>query len=127
MTLISKFIRSRIQSFAFAFSGLHELWTNEINTRIHLFFTAAAILMGFLLKIKTAEWCILVLTIASVWGAEAMNAALERNVDLVTEEWKPLAKKAKDLAAGAVLIYAIGSVIIGIIIFLPKLISLLMY
>ena len=83
--------------------------------------------MGFLLKIKTAEWCILVLTIASVWGAEAMNAALERNVDLVTEEWKPLAKKAKDLAAGAVLIYAIGSVIIGIIIFLPKLISLLMY
>ena len=125
--MISKFIKSRINSFGYAFSGLRELWIHEINTRIHLFFTLAAIAAGFILGISAVEWCILVITITTVWAAEAMNAALERNVDLATEEWKPLAKKAKDLAAGAVLIFAIGSVIVGVILFLPKLIALIMY
>ncbi len=125
--MISDFLKSRAASFSYAFSGLYELWTKEINTRIHLFFTIAATAMGFLLKISSIEWCILVFAVTNVWAAEAMNAALESNVDLATDEWKPLAKKAKDLAAGAVLIYAICSVIIGLIIFLPKLIAILVY
>ena len=65
--------------------------------------------------------------IAAIWCAEALNAAVERNVDLVTAEKNPLAKEAKDLAAGAVLILAAASVIIGLIIFLPKVISLFLY
>ena len=125
--MISEFLKSRAASFRYAFSGLYELWTKESNSWIHLFFTIAATAMGFLLKISGIEWCILLFAITNVWAAEAMNAALERNVDLATDEWKPLAKKAKDLAAGAVLIYAISSVIIGLIIFLPKLIAILMY
>jgi undecaprenol kinase len=65
--------------------------------------------------------------IAAVWCAEALNAAVERNVDLVTAERKPLAKEAKDLAAGAVLILAIASAVIGLMIFLPKIISTFLY
>ncbi len=67
------------------------------------------------------------MTIAAVWCAEALNAAVERNVDLVTAEKKPLAKEAKDLAAGAVMILAAVSVVIGLLIFLPKIISLFLY
>ena len=92
-----------------------------------MFFTIAVIIAGFLLKVDSVEWCILLITIASVWTAESLNAALERNVDLVTIEKKPLAKEAKDLAAGAVLIFAAASVVIGLIIFLPKIIVLFLY
>ena len=89
-----------------------------------MFFTIAAIAAGFLLKISEVEFCIIILTISSVWCAEAMNSAVERAIDLITLDKKPLAKASKDLAAGAVLISAIGSVFIGIIIFLPKFIAL---
>ena len=120
----SNFLKSRILSFKYAFEGIKELLKREKNTRIHMFFTAAAIIAGFLLKISAVEFCIIILTISSVWCAEAMNSAVERAVDLVTLDKKPLAKASKDLAAGAVLISAIGSVFIGVIIFLPKFISL---
>lgn len=121
----SDFFRGRLLSFKYAWNGVCDLIKKEKNTRIHLFFTILVIIFGFLLKIAQWEWCILVMTIAAVWSAEAMNTALERNVDLVTLEKRPLAKEAKDLAAGAVLIFAIMSVIIGLIIFLPKLLLVL--
>lgn len=88
-----------------------------------MFFTIAVIIAACLFRISAVEWIVLCLTITSVWSAEAINSAIERNVDLVTAERKPLAKEAKDLAAGAVLILAAGSVIIGLIIFVPKLIT----
>lgn len=90
-----------------------------------MFFTAAVIIAGIFFRLSIAEWCILCMTIAAVWCAEALNAAVERNVDLVTTEKKPLAKEAKDLAAGAVLILAAASVVIGLLIFLPKIIMIL--
>ena len=119
--------KRRILSFKYAFAGLAELWKKEKNTRIHLFFTIIVIICAFIFKISPTEFCILILTIAAVWSAEAMNSAVDRVVDLVTLEKKPLAKAAKDLAAGSVLLFAIGSVFIGIIIFLPKIISLFVY
>ena len=119
--------KRRIMSFKYAFAGLSELWQKEKNTRIHLFFTIIVIIFSFLLKVSAAEFCILILTISAVWGAEAMNSAVERVVDLITLEKHPLAKAAKDLAAGSVLLFAIGSVIIGVVIFLPKIISLFVY
>ena len=122
--MISDFLKSRILSFKYAFEGIKELIKKEKNTRIHMFFTIAAIAAGFLLKISEVEFCIIILTISSVWCAEAMNSAVERAIDLITLDKKPLAKASKDLAAGAVLISAIGSVFIGIIIFLPKFIAL---
>lgn len=121
--MISDFLKKRLNSFRYAFAGIKELWVKEKNTRIHMFFTIAAIAAGFLLKISSAEFALLFLTIAAVWGMEAINSGVERVVDLVTLEKKPLAKAAKDLAAGAVLIMAIASVIIGLIIFLPKIIQ----
>jgi len=125
--LISDFLKTRLHSFKYAFEGVRELWKKEKNTRIHMFFTILVILAAFIFQISAAEFCILILTIGSVWCAEAMNSAVERVVDLVTIEKKPLAKAAKDLAAGAVLILAVGSVFIGCIIFLPKIAALFVY
>ena len=89
-----------------------------------MLFTILVAVMCFLLKVDSTELCILVLIIGAVWSAEAMNSALERVVDLVTLEKKPLAKAAKDLAAGSVLIMAMASVVIGLVIFLPKIAAL---
>ena len=125
--MISEFFRGRIRAFTFAWAGIRNLWLKEKNTRVYLFFTAAVIIAGFVFTVSITEWCILTMLIAAVWCAEALNAAVERNVDLVTAEKKPLAKEAKDLAAGAVLILAIASAVIGLMIFLPKFISLFLY
>ena len=125
--MISDFFRGRIRAFTFAWAGLRNLWLKEKNTRVYLFFTAAVIIAGFVFTVSITEWCILIMLIASVWCAEALNSAVERNVDLVTVEKKPLAKEAKDLAAGAVLILAIASAVIGLMIFLPKFISFFLY
>ena len=125
--MTSDYFRRVFRAFIFAGRGIRDLIRDEKNSRIHLFFTAAVIIAGFLLHISAVEWSILVLTIGSVWSAEAMNSALERNVDLVTLEKKKLAGEAKDLAAAAVLILAMMSVVIGLVIFLPKLIRLFLY
>lgn len=125
--MISEFFSGRIRAFAFAWAGIRNLWQKEKNTRVYLFFTAAVVIAGFLFRVSIIEWCILIMLIAAVWCAEALNSAVERNVDLVTAEKKPLAKEAKDLAAGAVLILAAASAVIGLIIFLPKFVALFLY
>ena len=125
--MISEFFSGRLRAFTYAWAGLKNLWLKEKNTRVHLFFTVAVLIAGFVFHVSITEWCILFMIIAAVWCAEALNAAVERNVDLVTAEKKPLAKEAKDLAAGAVMILAAASVVIGLLIFLPKIISLLLY
>ena len=89
--------------------------------RVHI---AAGILIsaaGFIFELTRTEWCVLLLTIAGVMSLEIVNTAIEKTVDLVTEEYRPLAKMAKDLAAGAVLLFAIAAVIIGCLLFIPKL------
>ena len=122
--MISEFLAKKARSFKYAFSGLRELWKKESNTRVHLFFTILVLAASFLFKVDTREFCILVFIIGAVWSAEAMNSAIERVVDLVTLDQRPLAKAAKDLAAGSVLILAIASVIIGLVILLPKIFAL---
>lgn len=122
--MISEFIKKKVSSFKYAFAGLKELWVHESNTRIHLFFTVVVAVAALLLKVNAGEACVLFLTVGAVWAAEAMNSAVERVVDLVTQDKKPLAKAAKDLAAGSVLIFAIASVFVGLIIFLPKIFGL---
>ena len=122
--MISEYLQKKANSFKYAFSGLKDLWIHESNTRIHLLFTVLVAVMSLWLKVDKSEFCILTLIIGAVWSAETMNSALERVVDLVTLEKKPLAKAAKDLAAGSVLIMAMASVVIGLVIFLPKIIAL---
>ena len=98
---------------------------SELNIKIQLVFTILVIIAGVLFRINQVEWLILILTIFIVLFAEMINTAVETTVDMITEEYNEKAKIAKDVASGAVLLLAIMSVIIGIIIFLPKIIILI--
>ena len=122
---MDKFFRTRGKSFQYAFSGLRYALRTQKNSWIHLFFTIAAICAGVLLKITALEWTVIIFCIGLVWLAELLNTALETAVDLFCPEYHPLAKVVKDVAAGAVLVAALISVVIGLIIFGPQLFHLL--
>jgi undecaprenol kinase len=109
-----------LRSFKYAFTGIRLAITEELNFQIHFIVSIAVIIAGFVFSITTTEWLIIIMLIAGMFAMELMNTAVERTVDLVTKEYHPLAGQAKDLAAGAVLCYAAAAVIIGVIIFLPK-------
>ena len=113
------------ESFGYAFEGIWIGIRNERNMKIHCLAIIVVTLTGTLFQITAMEWCICLLLFALVAALELVNTAIEAVVDLVTEEKKPLAKIAKDTAAGAVLFAAIISVIIGCIIFLPYVLELL--
>lgn len=106
-------------SLQFAFNGLR-LAMKEPNFRLHLIVAAAVITAGFSFSLSRIEWLFILTMIFGVITLEAVNTAIEKVVDLVTKEYKPLAKEAKDLAAGAVLLFAILSALVGAVIFLPK-------
>ncbi|OMP67642.1 diacylglycerol kinase family protein [Domibacillus epiphyticus] len=107
-------------SFRFAGNGLK--WAClEPNLRIHIAAGAFVSAAGFIFSLTRIEWCIIILVMAGMMALEIVNTAIEKTVDLVTEEYKPLAGMAKDLAAGAVLLYACAAVVIGLFIFIPKL------
>jgi diacylglycerol kinase len=111
-------------SFRYAFAGIRYLLWTQRNAKIHTALGLAAVALGFLLRIERDEWLVLVLTIALVLAAEGVNTAIEAVVDLASPAYHPLAKIAKDVAAGTVLLIAIASVIVGLILFLPRLLSL---
>ena len=113
------------ESFRYAFEGIWTGICNERNMKIHFLAIIFVTLAGTLFQITATQWCICLLLFALVAALELVNTAIEAVVDLVTEEKKPLAKIAKDTAAGAVLFAAIISVIIGCIIFLPYVLELL--
>ena len=112
--------RKRARSFRYAFRGLATLIKNEHNARIHLAATVCVLGAGFFFGLSAGEWIAVVMAIAVVFSAEALNSAVEALADLVSPGYHPLVKKAKDLAAGAVLLMAIGAAATGLIIFLPK-------
>ncbi len=118
-------IRKRAKSFGYAFSGIRMLLRDEHNSRIHVFAMVCVIIVGFLLGLSATEWCIVALCCGSVLMAEAMNSAVEAIADLVSPEFHPLIKKAKDVGAAGVLMMAFGAATAGIIIFLPKLLFLI--
>ena len=107
------------KSFGYAFEGIGTCIKKERNMKIHCAAAILVVIAGVILKISSLEWCICLTTLL-IMALELVNTAVEAVVDLVTEERKPLAKIAKDTAAGAVLIAAIMAAIAGIIIFLPK-------
>jgi len=119
------YLNGRLRSFGHAFRGLKMLLQTQPNARIHAAATVLVVVAGVLLRLSPAEWALIVLAIAGVWTAEAMNTAIEFLVDLVSPDPHPLAGKAKDIAAGAVLIAAIGSAVIGGFVFGPHLLRLL--
>jgi diacylglycerol kinase len=124
---IKKFsFKSRVESFRFALNGLCALLKYEHNSRIHLAGALVAIILGLILKLNWAEWSLIILVIGLVFITELLNSAVESLADHINPEWNELIKKAKDYSAAAVLISAIISVIIGAVIFIPK-ISVLIF
>ncbi len=113
-------INNRLNSFKYAIKGVRELFRDTPNARIHLIFVAALLICGFIFQISVTEWCLIIICMGMVLAAEAFNTALEHLTDLVSPDYHLLAGKAKDLAAGAVLLVAISSATVGTIIFLPK-------
>ncbi len=110
-------LAKRLRSFSHAFAGIKILLQTQHNARIHAVATLVVILAGMYFPITSMEWIVLIFCLALVWSAEAMNSALEFLSDAVTTKYHPLIKKAKDLAAAAVLITAIASVVVAFIVF----------
>lgn len=104
----------------FALQGLIYALTTQPNFFVHCIFASLVILVGLFFHLEIYEWLAIALSISLVVTIEAVNTALETIVDLVTEEYHPKAKIAKDLAAASVLLSSIGAAIVGLIIFLPK-------
>lgn len=115
----------RVRSFKYAFRGLKVMIVSQHNAWIHALATMVVVAVSFYFHLTRAEWCWIILAIISVWTAEAFNTAFEFLTDVASPEFHPLAEKAKDVAAGAVLITAIGSVLIGIVIFGPYVMSVM--
>ena len=119
-----KGIKKFVNSFSYPIKGLRYAYKNEQNLAVDVGIALLVIIFGFLFRINKYEWAILVLTIGLVISCELINTAIEAVVDLVTEEYHPLAKVAKDTSAAAVLVFALVAVVVGLIIFIPKIIGL---
>jgi len=113
------------KSFGYAFKGIDDVIEHEPNMKIHVVVAILVVIMAIILKVSIIEWIILVLLIGAVLAAETINTTIENLVDMYTKEYDEKAKIVKDTAAGTVLILAITSAIIGLIIFIPKIIYLL--
>ena len=113
-------IADRIKSFRFAFDGIISFFKTEHNAWIHLLATIVVITAGFIFKINSTEWCCVITAIVLVIITEMINTAIEILCDVVSREINPQIKKIKDIAAGAVLIASLAAIIIGAIIFIPK-------
>ncbi len=113
------------KSFFYAFSGIKTAFKNEPNLRIHLFIGFGAIILAIFLNFTLTEWILLVFTIYFVIVLELINTVLESVVDLVSPEIQPKAKIAKDVSAAVVLIAAGTAIIVGALLFVPKILSLL--
>lgn len=112
------------KSFSYAIQGVQYAIASGHNMKIHLLAAIVAVGMGFIADLTRLEWALLSLTIFMVLAAETINTALERAIDLFTAKQHPLAKIAKDLAAGGVLLTAFNALIIAIILFGPYLIGI---
>jgi len=108
-------------SFRYAIAGIVYALIRERNMRIHFLAACAAVALGIWLDISRMEWALLSITITLVMAVEMINIAVEKAVDIITGEYHPLAKAAKNVAAGAVLLTAINALVMAYIIFVPYL------
>ncbi len=115
----------RIRSFKYAFVGIWTMLTSQHNAWVHACATVGVVGAGLVIGVSTAEWCWLVLSIMAVWMAEALNTAFEFLADVASPEFHPLVKHSKDVAAGAVLISAIGAAVIGLLVLGPHVLKLI--
>ena len=123
--LKQKGINRLFKSFKYAFEGILYTLKYEQNMLIHIMATILVILLGLIVKLSIIEWLFCILFIGIVIATELINSSIEAVVDLISPDKNSLAKVAKDTASGAVLIFALTSLIGGLIIFVPKIIILL--
>ncbi len=117
-------IRDRLKSFKYASCGIKILLTNEHNAWIHLFAAACVITAGFLLRISKPDWIAIIIVTGFVFAMEAVNSSIEKLADFVSPEKHEQIKKVKDMAAGGVLISSIIALLVGLIVFIPRIIEL---
>lgn len=117
-------ISKRLKSFTYASNGLKVLFQEEHNSRIHLFATVCVIVAGVLLKLSILEWVAVAFAVGLVFSGEIFNSAIEDLADVVCPERDERIKKVKDLAAAAVLVNALTAAVIGLLVFVPKIIHL---
>lgn len=118
-------VSDRLRSFVYAGRGIRTMLVSQHNAWIHAAATVAVVILGLALRVPKLEWLFLVLAMMSVWTAEAINTAFEFLCDVASPEFHPLVAKAKDVAAGAVLLCAIGAVATGLLVLGPPLLALL--
>lgn len=115
--------RGRLRrSFRYAIRGVALMLRHQANARIHAAATVAVVALGIVCGLRAWEWCAVIGAIGLVWSVEGLNTALEALTDLVSPDEHPLAGRAKDIAAGAVLCAAVAAAVIGGIVFLPHLV-----
>ena len=117
-------LQKRLRSFRYAFNGIRLLITGEPNAWIHCTAAVTVVIAGIILDLSKMEWIAVIFAIGTVLSAEAVNSSIEALADVVSPEYREGIKRAKDLAAGAVLLLAIVAAAVGLIIFVPKLVSL---
>lgn len=123
--LKKKGINRLFKSFKYAYEGLKYAFKYEQNILVHFLATILVIIVGIFFKISMTEWLVLTLIIGLVIATELINTSIEATIDLVTKETHPLAKIAKDTAAAAVLVFGLTAIVIGCIIFVPKILVLI--
>ena len=112
-----------LDSLTYALQGVHRFFSKERNGQIQAVFGLAAILLGFILSISSFQWLLVLLCIGLVISLEMINSAIEKLCDLVTADFHPAIKIIKDVAAGAVLVASIFSLIVGLLIFIPAIVQ----
>ena len=117
-------IKELLLSFKYAITGILETIKSERNMKIHILIMFLVIVFGIILKISIFEWVICIILFALVLAGELFNTAIENAVDIIMPQRNDKAKMAKDASAGAVLVLAIGAALVGLIIFIPKLLNL---
>lgn len=119
-------MKAFLASFGYALAGLGYMLRTQRNARIHVVLGACALTLGALFRLERGEWMVLIIACTLVLAAEGVNTAIEAAVDTATSTYHPMARAAKDVAAGTVLLCALASVVLGALIFLPYLWPLLM-
>ncbi|TPG63017.1 diacylglycerol kinase family protein [Hymenobacter nivis] len=118
--LSAKVLRRRLASFGHAFRGVGAALRSELHLRFHAAATVAVVGLGFYYGIARLEWALVALAVAGVWAAELVNTAIEALTDLASPHYHALAGRAKDVAAGAVLLAALGALVVGALVFGPR-------
>lgn len=118
-------MRKRLRSFTFALQGLRTAFATQPNFRIHCLAASAALALNVTFSVSPLEWALVVLAITAVMAAECLNSGVEMLGDALTRERHELVGKAKDLGAAATLLCALGALVVGMIVYLPRLMALL--